>query len=191
MFCVSQRWVLLGAVCTWPLPAFPYPLTAFTVHSSMVQLHRLANEINLEALSLSLMVRTYQICNSWLQWPWFLSLGKFWFLQKGRHLAISSLFKHDIRYSSNCQQTRIRWWGRELAWLQAAGKIWGQFVWIICQAYWSKQKYVTLGQGIISQVERGQLRHYGKMEKIRSKEKNNNSSWNSRNQPNQAKSLTR
>lgn len=64
MLCVLQRWVLLAAVCTWPLPAFPSPLSAFTVHLSEVQLQSLAKEINLEALSLSLMVRKYQIYNS-------------------------------------------------------------------------------------------------------------------------------
>lgn len=64
MLCVLQRRVLLAAVCTWPLPAFPSPHLAFTVHLSMVQLQSLAKEINSEALSLSLMVRKYQIYNS-------------------------------------------------------------------------------------------------------------------------------
>lgn len=149
----------------------------------MVQLQRLAEEIKSEALPLSLLLRKYQIYNYWLQWPWwFLSLGQLWSLQKGRNLAISSLFQHAI-------QAGIGWWGQVLAGLQAAGRTWDQFGWVICWMYWSKQKYVKLDRALYHRQR--SVRHYGEMDKIRSKKKINNSSVELQVPTNQAKSLTR
>lgn len=49
ILCDLEIWILLGAVCTWPLPASLHLLTAYTVYLFIVKFQSLAKEINSEA----------------------------------------------------------------------------------------------------------------------------------------------
>ena len=46
ILCDLEIWILLGAVCRWPLPAPFHLLTACTVYLSIFKFQRLVKEIN-------------------------------------------------------------------------------------------------------------------------------------------------
>ena len=46
ILCDLEIWILLGAVCRWPLPAPFHLLTACTIYLSIVKFQRLVKEIN-------------------------------------------------------------------------------------------------------------------------------------------------
>lgn len=152
MLCASERWVLLRAVSTWPLPAFPNPLwplqSACPPCSSRVQSRTWVQRLSLwwwESTRALVTPVTTMV-------SFFVDLRREGDCHSKWHLAISSLYSVPFNYASNCWQARMGWWGQVLAGLQAAGKIRDRFSWVLCCVCWSKQDSVILEEGTVPQV---------------------------------------